>query len=343
MLASLRSWFCEEKRDLPWRHSPSPYAVWVSEVMLQQTRAAVVVDYFIRWMERFPTIAALATASREEVIKAWEGLGYYARARYLHDAARCLVRENGGQLPCTKEALQKLRGLGPYTVGAILSFAFHQKAACVDGNVTRVIARLFCVEERCDTAAGRRRVRDLVENLLPDEEPWVIMEALIELGARICGNPPDCFRCPLGRHCRAHRLGVAISLPHKKQRGRPTPLSRFVGIVQAGQSVLVRKEEDGGLMQDLYQFPYLEKEKHGREEDMPIVERFLGELLGERVRYVRDLPPTVHHFTRFKAHLYPSVWSIPEPKRVSGHEWVSLLQAATLPFSSGHRRILQGL
>eukprot|EP01136_Pigoraptor_vietnamica_P009760 Opistho-1_new@46645 len=143
---ALVEWFKREGRDLPWRQNPSPYAVWISEVMLQQTRAGVVIEYFIRWMERFPSIAALAEASREEVIKTWEGLGYYARARALHEGAQHVMQVHGGELPSTLEELQKIKGIGKYTAGAILSFAFHQKAAAVDGNVLRVLSHVLCVD-----------------------------------------------------------------------------------------------------------------------------------------------------------------------------------------------------
>lgn len=142
-LIKLKHWFEENKRNFPWRGKPSPYAVWVSEVMLQQTQASVVVPYFERWIVRFPSIEVLASASIEEVIKLWEGLGYYSRARSLHEGAKFLVEHHNGTLPSDPIALAKVKGLGPYTIGAILSFAFHQKAAAIDGNVTRVMSRFF--------------------------------------------------------------------------------------------------------------------------------------------------------------------------------------------------------
>src|ERR1700722_10190653 len=176
---SLKDWFVREKRDLPWRENPSPYAVWISEVMLQQTQASVVIPYFERWMARFPTVAVLAEASQGEVIKMWEGLGYYSRVRHLHQAAKDLMYRYAGDLPRTREGLEGIKGIGPYTRGAILSFAFHQKAAAVDGNVLRVLARYFAIEEEIEKA--KKSITELTESILPEEEPWIVMEGLIEL------------------------------------------------------------------------------------------------------------------------------------------------------------------
>ncbi len=170
----LKKWFIEHKRDLPWRDSPSPYSIWVSEIMLQQTQASVVVDYFIRWMERFPTIRSLAESSLELVLKMWEGLGYYSRARHLHEAARYFLEQHEGNIPADREELEKVKGLGPYTIGAILSFAFHLRSPAVDANVARVLARYFCIEEDISprqSSARRWRIWEIAEQILPDEEP----------------------------------------------------------------------------------------------------------------------------------------------------------------------------
>ena len=154
--------------------------------MLQQTQVAVVIPYFLHWMQRFPTIHHLAKASLDEVVKAWEGLGYYSRVRHLHEAAKYLVEHFNGQLPSEEEDLKKIKGLGPYTIGAILSFAFHQKKAAVDGNVIRVLTRYFGLEEDISKVATVNKLRQLAQELLPDEEPWIVNEALIELGATLC-------------------------------------------------------------------------------------------------------------------------------------------------------------
>jgi A/G-specific adenine glycosylase len=201
---SLNTWFEENRRAFPWREDPTPYSVWVSEVMLQQTRASVVVPYFERWMITFPSVAALAVAPIEQVIKMWEGLGYYSRARNLHRGAQQIVDDFGGVIPSTKEELLKIRGLGPYTVAAILSFGFKQRAAAVDGNVLRVITRYAWIDQDIQKVATKRVVAEFVESFLDEKQPWVTSEALIELGATICTPAPRCALCPIQSGCAAY-------------------------------------------------------------------------------------------------------------------------------------------
>ena len=179
----LKKWFLIEQRDLPWRKINDPYAIWISEIMLQQTQVAVVIPYYLKWMQRFPTIQALAEAESDEVIKMWEGLGYYSRARNLHAGARYLIEFFGGILPNNESDLAKIKGLGPYTIGALLSFAFHQKKAAVDGNVMRVMARCYELDDDIAKSKTQKKIRHLVEEILPEDESWIVNEALIELGA----------------------------------------------------------------------------------------------------------------------------------------------------------------
>jgi A/G-specific adenine glycosylase len=175
----LRSWFLSQRRDLPWRENTTPYAVWVSEIMLQQTQVAVVIPYFQRWMDKFPTICSLAAASIEEVIKEWEGLGYYARARNLHAGAQYVVKNHAGELPETEAELRKIKGLGDYTIGAIRSFAFNHKAATVDGNVLRVLARYYGISDDISKMKSVKKFQGLAQSLLPEIEPWIISESLM--------------------------------------------------------------------------------------------------------------------------------------------------------------------
>lgn len=326
-------WFKEEQRTFPWRGTPTPYEVWISEVMLQQTQAAVVLPYFERWMEHFPTIHSLAQASLEEVIKIWEGLGYYSRARNLHAAARYLVQVHGGELPRDRKVLESIKGLGPYTIGAILSFAFHQKAAAVDANVARVLARFFLIEEDIARPAVKKELQRRTEILLPEKEPWVTMEALIELGAQVCQKQPKCYRCPLQSHCAAFHQGKASVLPIKGGKKQYVSLLRLVPVIHAENEVLVRKGVAGKVMADLYEFPYFEIPRS-------LLEKEMRALLGLDLLFSRDLPEEVHSFTRFRVRLLPSLWKSLEKRPVVGYEWVPWAQLVRLPFSSGHRRIL---
>ncbi len=327
---ALKSWFAETRRDLPWRGGNDPYAVWISEIMLQQTQVAVVKDYFVRWMQRFPTIQTLAEASLEDVIKMWEGLGYYSRARNLHTAAQYLMQHHGGKLPSTKEELAKVKGLGPYTIGAILSFAFKQKAAAVDGNVVRVLSRYFAVEKDVKQLDTMREIWRLAEEILPYEEPWIVSEALIELGAIVCKRDPQCFLCPLQQGCLALKKNIQLDLPIKSAKTAVTQLKREVFIILQNGHLLLKKGSQGKIMADLYEFPYRESPCTAFPFPFAAVK-------------LRSLPSVTHTFTRYKATLLPSVWNAVEQISVPEYDWVSWERVIHLPFSSGHRRILQHL
>lgn len=324
-MQKIQEWFEQEKRDLPWRNNPTPYAVWISEIMLQQTQVLVVLPYFERWMQAFPTVEVLAHASLEQVIKNWEGLGYYSRARNLHAAAKMIVEKFGGNLPQTKEELMQIKGIGPYTQGAILSFAFKQKAAAVDGNVTRVVSRLTGLEEQ-------KKITAWVETNLPDHKPWVAMEGLIELGATLCKKKPDCLRCPLRQECYAYRHQCIDELPKKKERPKTTYLKRSVAIIVCKQHYLLTKVEQG-VMQDLFQFPYLEGEGD--------VKKMFKMELALDLRYIKPLKKERHTFTRYHVELFPHLFETSklDPRFL----WKSKLELQKLPFSSGHKRILNSL
>lgn len=324
----LKKWFAENKRDLPWRRLRSPYAVWISEVMLQQTQASVVVDYFHRWMERFPTIASLAEAPLDTVLKVWEGLGYYSRARYVHAAACHFLEKHGGEIPADRQELQKVKGLGPYTTGAILSFAFHKKAAAVDANVARVLSRYFCLEE--DLVKLQKRLWEIAEEILPEQEPWVVVEGLIELGAMVCGKDPKCAFCPIRKGCVAFHQGKQKSLPIKKKNKEITLLSRYVAVIYCDGHFLLKRGNKGKVMADLYEFPYFE----GQEE---ITAAFPFAV------FEKELQEQSHSFTRYRARLFPTLWRAMEKKEHPHYSWVEEKFMRTLPFSSGHRRILQDL
>ena len=330
LIHELKNWFFLNRRALPWRDNPSPYEVWVSEVMLQQTQVSVVIPYFKKWMTLFPTITALAHASSQEVLKAWEGLGYYSRARNLHEGARALVKQSGGELPSTYEELRKVKGIGPYTVGAILSFAYREKRAAVDGNVFRVLSRYYGIMEPVDQVKVQNQIRDRCQELLPDKEPWILMEALIELGALVCQKKAKCLHCPLQSQCFAAQNGVQDRLPFKSSRVGVTHLKREVAVIVSEGALLIQKGEEGKVMADLYEFPYVE------------LGGSIGSKLGLSLKVIEPLSEVTHSFTRFKAMLYPSLyWA--QKKDVSGCIWVLFHELDHLPFSSGHRKILKKL
>ncbi len=336
---ALKAWFSQEKRDFPWRKMPTPYAVWISEVMLQQTQAAVVVPYFERWMARFPTVAALAKSSLDDVIKMWEGLGYYSRARHLHQAAQDLVLNHSGELPRTREGLESIKGIGPYTRGAILSFAFHERAAAVDGNVLRVLSRYFAIEDEIEKA--KKRVVELAESILPEKEPWVVMEGLIELGAQICRKKPLCEECPLKQSCLAHLHRVTHLLPKKRVREKITALKRAVALISCGNKLLVGRVHGKKVMAGLYEFPYVEFAETAQE--LPSLRKKIKHELKIEAQFSKRLPETEHSFTRYRATLYPSHWQACAERPVENYQWVGYHELRSLPFSSGHKCIIKGL
>lgn len=331
---ALKKWFLNQKRDFLWRVNPTPYAVWISEVMLQQTRASVVEGYFQRWMHRFPNVKELALAPQEEVIKAWEGLGYYNRVRYLHLAAKYMLEKHAGIIPNNKEELQKITGLGPYTIGAILSFAFHQKSAAVDTNVTRVLARYYGIEEDVTKAVTKRLIQERTESILPEIEPWVCMEALIELGATVCSKVAKCIKCPIRMGCKAQKLNNQHILPKKPFKKKTQLLQRNVIVLSCQGNILLRKAQSSGLMADLYEFPYFEQE----DTQDPLLQ-----FLSKEAIYRQNLTIVNHTFTHFKATLFPSLWQTLRKKTFPNCLWVLQKDLTKLPFSAGHRKILQQL
>lgn len=326
----LREWFAANKRDLPWRRTQDPYAIWVSEIMLQQTQVSVVIDYYQRWMERFPTIEALARAESAAVIKQWEGLGYYSRARHLHAAAQFLVAHHAGKLPSSKEELAKVKGLGPYTVGALLSFAFRQKCAAVDGNAIRVLTRYFALQEEVDQTETKNTLWKIAEAILPDTAPWEIVEGIIELGARVCKKEPQCSSCPLKGECRAFAWGIQNQLPKKGKKVEILKQTRNVFVICSQNRLLVKKTEGKKVMQDLYEFPSATATESSFPFSFPATQ-------------VAQLPQITHSFTRYRVTLFPTLWQAEEPVAVAGYEWVEEAMIREHPFSAGHRRILQNL
>ena len=258
---ALLRWYDRHRRSLPWRalpgQSPDPYRVWLSEIMLQQTTVATVAAYFDRFVTRWPEVNSLAAAGLDQVLHAWQGLGYYARARNLYACARAVVAEHGGKFPDTEEALQCLPGIGDYTAAAIASIAFNRRAAAVDGNVERVVARLFAVEETLPGA--KKTLRRQTETLVPAHRPGDFAQALMDLGATICTKrAPKCGTCPWRTSCRAHALGLAETLPRRQAKpAKPTRRGVAFFLVRDG-AVLLRRRPGKGLLGGMMEVPSTE-------------------------------------------------------------------------------------
>ena len=263
-VASLRrkllGWYRANRRDLPWRRGRDPYRVWLAEIMLQQTRIAAVLPYYERFLARFPNVAALARARETEVLKFWAGLGYYSRARNLHRAAKEIMREHGGEFPMAREKALSLPGIGAYTAAAILSIAYDAPLAAVDGNIARVLARVFAV--RGDLRAPRtwKRLGQIAEQLLPADAPGDWNQALMELGETVCApRSPNCPACPIARNCAAHALGIAHRLPavRKKRATERVRIAAAVFLDAHGRTLLTKipGAHDSALFSRMWQFP----------------------------------------------------------------------------------------
>lgn len=300
--SALLDWFRKHKRPLPWRERYTPYEVWISEVMLQQTQMERGVAYFQRWMQRFPDIRSVAEASEEEILKHWEGLGYYRRARFLHQAAREIVSRHEGELPCSRDALAALPGLGSYTVDAVRSIAFQQDVVPVDANVERVFSRLLDIDSPIRKKPAADIVRRESLRLLPKGQARDWAQALMEFGALVCGKAPKCGECPLAVWCEAFRLGAERERPVSEASSVTVPVTSTHGIVLCQKHVLLFQRPSSGLWGNMWEFPGLDSVS-GDPLDC-LLSFFEG--LGLRAELLAPLGTVSHGYTnhRLTAHFY---------------------------------------
>ncbi len=256
----LLDWYRVHKRDLPWRRSRDPYHIWVSEIMLQQTRVETVKPYFARFIGRFPTVDALAEAPEEEVLKAWEGLGYYSRARNLQAAVREVREKYGGRVPDDPEQIASLRGVGPYTAGAILSIAYNRPEPAVDGNVMRVLSRYLLIEDDIAKPATRVKMERIIRAMIPEGTASEFNQAIMELGATVCTpKSPHCLTCPVMERCEGRQAGVELRLPVKTKAKPPKPELRMAALAMDAEGrVLVRQRPETGLLARMWELPHCE-------------------------------------------------------------------------------------
>lgn len=287
------SWYTENKRELPWRDTGDPYIIWISEIILQQTRVAQGYDYFLRFVRRFPDIKALADADEDEVMKHWQGLGYYSRARNLHAAAKSM----NGVFPRTYPEVLALKGVGEYTAAAICSFAYGMPYAVVDGNVYRVLSRYFGMDIPIDSTGGKKLFAKLADELLDKKSPGLYNQAIMDFGALQCvPKSPDCLFCPLNGSCAALKMGVVDKLPVKQHKTKS--VNRYFNYiyVRAGGYTFIRKRTENDIWKNLFEFPLIETAAPVEEEELVCLPQF-GELFaGSAVRPVlRLLQKNVKH------------------------------------------------
>lgn len=256
----LLKWYQQNHRELPWRESQDPYRVWVSEIMLQQTRVEAVIPYYLRFMERFPDVESLAACDEEELMKYWEGLGYYSRARNLKKAAMVICEEHKGCFPKNYDEVRKLPGIGPYTSGAICSIAFDLPKAAVDGNVLRVITRLTACDKDIMDQSFRRNVEEELEKVYPKKESGLFTQSLMELGATICvpNGAPKCQDCPLKQICEAKKAGTQLEYPVKKKKTERRVEEKTVLVLRYKGKIAIHKRDEEKLLAGLWEFPNLQ-------------------------------------------------------------------------------------
>lgn len=297
----LLTWYYENLRDLPWRKDQDPYRVWVSEIMLQQTRVDTVIPYFERFMEVYPTIFHLAEAEEQDLLKMWEGLGYYSRARNLHEAVKEVVSSYKGIVPKDGKKLEKLKGIGPYTKGAIMSIAFNEPEPAVDGNVMRVLSRVLFITDNISEHRTRRIFEDYVRQLISKEDPGAFNQGLMELGALICKpRNPLCSDCPVKSHCKAYEENVQEELPVRTRAKQQTVLPYVTLLIrnEAGEYMIEQRPETG-LLANMWQFPMVPIAEIGFEH---IAAWFMAEY-GIKV----DLQKQITHIRHIFSHL---IWEI---------------------------------
>ncbi|RBT43569.1 A/G-specific adenine glycosylase [Enterococcus faecium] len=253
-------WYEQEKRNLPWRYNRDPYRIWISEIMLQQTRVDTVIDYFYRFMEWFPTIEELANAPEEKLLKAWEGLGYYSRARNIQAAAKQIMSEFDGEMPQTPEEISSLKGIGPYTTGAIASIAFGLPEPAVDGNVMRVVSRLFCIEADIAKASSRKIFDEAMRKIIDEKHPGEFNQAMMDLGSAICTpTSPKCEICPIQAFCLANKRGIQTSFPVKTKKAKPKDVYYISAALQNHSGAYYFEERDSQkLLANMWTFPMME-------------------------------------------------------------------------------------
>lgn len=332
----LLNWYKKSARDLPWRKNKDPYKIWVSEIMLQQTQVDTVIPYYQKWLKRFPTLQLLAKAPQSEVMKYWAGLGYYRRARFLHQAAQHIVKNLKGKFPQSAETLRKLPGIGRYTAGAIASIAFGEKTPILDGNVIRILTRLNAIKKDISLTKTQKQLWQIAESILPNKNIGDFNQALMELGATVCfPDHPDCSSCPVTNLCQALALKRQTDFPVNHRKEKIEKKKTFAMIFRKSDSVLIQKQSDRDRWGGLWTFPHWDSE---------------DEMLEESGLDNKDLKSRLsvsHGFTKYQVTL--NVYETLQTANMDGKlgekskKWVRISDLEHFAFPSPHQKIVKDL
>lgn len=339
MQNALLRWYDQHKRILPWRKNHDPYRIWISEIMLQQTQVITVIDYFERWMKTYPSLASLAKAPIESVLKHWEGLGYYRRAHQIHACAQILVQEHQGKFPQTREAMLSLPGIGPYTAAAILSIAFEQKEAVLDGNVERVLCRYLNNPLDTSLPKNKKELWTTAQSLLPSKRIGDYNQALMELGATVC-TPKNwnCEACPLKPSCQAYRQQSVAVLPFKSKKINILKRTRVALIVSSPQGLLLQFRNSKRLLNGLWEIPNFELKSSNQIKS--ITQNFLKEMNFKTSRPPEKLSSFQYSITRFRIEMKVIRVYVKSNKKI---EWIKFSELKHKPMPGPQRKYLDQL
>lgn len=332
---------------MPWRGEPDPYKIWISEIMLQQTRVDQATPYFKNFISLFPNVFELADADQQEVLKAWEGLGYYSRARNLHAAAKTVVQEYDGTLPESYDEIIKLKGVGPYTAAAVTSIAFDKPNAVVDGNVIRVLTRYFGIEDDTRSTKTRNKVQEFANKLIDEDQPGDFNQALMELGSEVCTpTNPDCTNCPVQAGCMASKMAKTDVIPYKSPAKKKPHHTIGVGIIENKDGkLLIALRPENAMLGGLWEFPGGKQKEN--EPIQKTVERELEEELGVEVKAYRKLMSLKHTYSHFSITMHAWFCTLlsgtPKPKESQEVRWVTREELEQYPFPKANKVLTQKL
>ena len=344
---ALMKWYQKHARLLPWRGSSDPYEIWISEVMLQQTRIETVIPYFEKWMSIFQDLESVSNSNEEEILRIWEGLGYYSRARNIYKTAKIIMEDYNGEFPVDEAALQRLPGIGEYISGAIMSIAYHEKVPALDGNGIRVIARLFNYQQPVNVNRNRNFLKKKLVELLPEKKPGDFNQALMDLGSVICiPSDPKCTHCPLHKYCESFKKATQNFLPVKGKKKRIPHYQVVAAIIENKiQEVLIDKRPSKGFLGGLWEFPGGKVEKKESNEEALV--RELKEELGILVRPFEIFGIYKHTYTHFRVTVHTFFAKLdkgqPKPLQVEECEWVRVKELKHYPMGKVDRSISNDL
>ncbi len=341
---NLLIWFEKNKRPLPWRHQRHWYYIWVSEVMLQQTQVEQAIPYYQKFIKKFGTVVCLAEASEQEILKAWEGLGYYSRARHLHQAARIIVQQHNAKLPTDRQELLRLPGFGPYTANAVLSIAFNLPYGVVDGNIKRVISRLFLISDDISKSKTHAKIQTIMSGLLPPHSSRAFNEAMMELGALIClPTAPLCENCPLSPQCQAFNKGMVKLIPFKAKKEKIPNIVSKAFVIKCQNNFLIVQRPRGEMLAGMWEFPIVKLKNGEKLENFNA--RYIKTHYNLDVSYKKTWSAIRHSYTHFHLTLYSNLFITEFPefqsKSYTEHQWIDLEMIKKLPLHKAMWKLLQ--